>query len=452
VTVNTHDDFTVENHGLVHVGYLKTAASEVQENAIHWLLTGREVPRACSHHLPEVLQVLLACMAWDGAPVCFAGNDWKIYHSQCSDLIVYTMRRLLSGDPQAAYLEEVASDWLRRIQTAEGGYYNFRRDPEYSGLCATRMIACCLAHGLATRTVPPASPAEFERAASGVRRLVSARTVLHRTPSKFASFTWAQKRMALALPWQGTWLTWPHFDSYLGQVNGEGTSERQAKLKHMRVQTRPDGFQVSGTLIRCRGKLLQDFCYASPAGDQTIYIERLCPQAGFRLTSRETGVIGLEYPLGGNSRTLYGRFGQISATGSGGETAVRELAGDWLNVDDIVGYVVRRSAGVENVMRYHDMASGTGRVPHLQEWISVIGDSPPALPPEGQWACVVTFLNQHAAHTAAWSSRLRFSAKGDRATCHIGDETVSVRFPPHPVPAVPSPGSAGGDPWPSPDS
>ena len=31
------------------------------------------------------------------------------------------------------------------------------------------MIACCLAHGLVERPVEPASQAEFERAASGVR-------------------------------------------------------------------------------------------------------------------------------------------------------------------------------------------------------------------------------------------------------------------------------------------
>ena len=227
----------MENHGLVHVGYLKTAASELQENAVHWLLAGREARRACSHHLPEVFQVLLACMAWDGAPVYFGGNDWKIYHSQVSDLVVYTMRSLLAADAQAAHLEEVAWDWLKRIQVSEGGYYNVRRDLEYGGLCATRLIACCLAHGLAERGAEPASQAEFERAASGVRHLVSACAVLHRTPSKFASFTSAQTRMALALPRQGTWMIWPHFDSYLGQINGEGTSQRAAKT---RERSRPD--------------------------------------------------------------------------------------------------------------------------------------------------------------------------------------------------------------------
>ena len=50
-TVNAHDDFTLENHGLVHMGYLKNAVSELQENVLPWLIAGRKVPAACGHHV-----------------------------------------------------------------------------------------------------------------------------------------------------------------------------------------------------------------------------------------------------------------------------------------------------------------------------------------------------------------------------------------------------------------
>ncbi len=76
-TVNAHDDFTVENHRLVHMGYLKNTVSELQENTLPWLIRGRKVPAACLHHAREVFGVLVACMGWDGGPVYFAGTDWK---------------------------------------------------------------------------------------------------------------------------------------------------------------------------------------------------------------------------------------------------------------------------------------------------------------------------------------------------------------------------------------
>ncbi|MBN1419639.1 MAG: hypothetical protein JXP34_12750, partial [Planctomycetes bacterium] len=428
-TVNAHDDYTVENHRLVHVGYLKNAAAELQENAIHWLLAGRPVPRACRHHLPEVFRILVSCMAWDGAPVYFGGNDWKVVHTQATDVILYAMRHLLEGDACAAYLEDVALRRLRLQQRAEGGYYNVRRDPEYGGLCATRLIACCLAHGIVGRIRVPIAPEGFDRMASGVTRFEAGRAVIHRTPEKFASFTWAQKRLALALPRGEDRLTWPHFASYLGIIDGEDSSERRAALEDLEVGVESDGFRASGRLVRAKGKLAQDFLYVSPAGPRTVYVERLRPREGYRLQSRETGIIGLEYPVGGNARTLRGAFGAVTATGCGGEAATRLLRSDWLNIDDRVGYVIARTDGVPNVIRHHDLAGGEGRVPKLQEWLSLVGEDEPALPAGGSWACVVTFLAQPAGETAEWARRVRLVADGSRGTCRIGDETIAVEFP-----------------------
>jgi hypothetical protein len=431
-TVNAHDDFTVENHGLVHVGYLKNSASMLQENALAWLMSGRKTPAACMHHIPEVFDLLMHCMAWDGAPVYFAGNDWKIFHSQCSDIVLFTMPSILLGDRRAAFLERTALEPLMQIQRAEKGYYNVRRDLEYGGLCATRLIACCLAHGTAVSPTEPLAAAEFDRCVSGVRFLKSSKAILHRTPSKFASFTWAQKRMALALPRDGNWVIWPHFASYLGLLDGEDPSEKRARLNDFRTDPRPDGFQVSGKLQRCGGKLNQDFFFASPPGDYTVYVERLRLAEGFRLKSRETGVIGMEYPLGQNHRELHGPWGTLKTTGYGGRSRVRELSGDWLNISDAVGFVICRGDGQKNLIRYHDEAKGEGRVPQLQEWISLVGEADPPTFAKESWACVVTFLNQPSAQTKDWASRIRFVIEGDRATCTIGEEAIGIDFSPKP--------------------
>jgi len=80
-TTNAHPDFTVENHGIVHLGYLKTTLSILLENSLPYLLTGTAVPKACLHHVPDGFAVLVRCMAWDAAPFYFSGNDWKITHT-----------------------------------------------------------------------------------------------------------------------------------------------------------------------------------------------------------------------------------------------------------------------------------------------------------------------------------------------------------------------------------
>jgi len=427
-TVNAHDDLTVENHGLVHVGYLKNAISEVQENALPWLIAGRAVPAACGHHRREVFELLIDCMAWDGGTVYFAGTDWKIYHEHCSEIVLYTMLSLQTADRRAAFLEATALAWLTRQQQAEGGYYNVRRDLEYGGLCATRLIVCCLAHGLIGPPPEPITAADFDGLATGTRHLSAGRTVVHRTAGKFASFTWAQKRMALALPRDGTWVIWPHFASYLGIFDGQDSSHRNARLENIDVDVQPDGFRISGALLRCKGQLIQDFCFASPPGDYTVYIERLQTEKDFRPPSRETGVIGLEYPLGSNHRVLAGPWGTVKTTGYGGQARVHALHGNWLNIDNQVGYVVLRSGGRGNVIRYHDESQGFGRVPQLQEWISLVGEPDAEPPANPRWDCVVTFLNQTAKDTERWATRVQFSVQDRQAQCTIGEETLAVEF------------------------
>ncbi|NQT15462.1 MAG: hypothetical protein HQ582_22080, partial [Planctomycetes bacterium] len=428
-TVNAHPDYTVENHGLVHVGYLKATMAMLMESASHYLLRGQPAPLACRHHVPEGMEILYRCPAWDGSPVFFGGNDWKIYHPQATDVVLYAVVNLLDRDARAAYVEQVAVDWLRKIQRQEQGYFNVRRDLEYGGLCATRLVTCYLAHAVGGEGAAPISEAEFDRRVCGVRHLESGSAILHRTPTKFASFSWGPKRMALALPRDGNWVVWPHFASYLGIVDGQDPSVKNAKLTRFESDVGNDHFTVAGTLKRCGGRLTHDFAFASLTKDVTVYVERLTPVEGFSYSTRETGVIGHEYPLGANTRRLYGRFGEIEVVALGGRAEVHEFDTDWLNLGDRVGYVVRRVPAAKNRMRYHDLSQGVGRVPKLQEWLSLIGNGDTTAQTAGEdWACVVTLLNQPASATAAWAERVQWEVDGQTAECRIGDDVVRVDF------------------------
>lgn len=426
-TVNAHNDFTVENHGIVHVGYLKNSACMIQENAIHWLITDEKPPKACSHHLDEVFEVLCACMNWNGSAIYFAGNDWRLYETQCSDVILYCMQSLLSQDSKAAYLERTALNQMRKIQISEGGYYNGRRDLEYGGLCATRLITCFYAHTSLSSPENASTKAEFDEAMCGVKFLKSAKTMLHRTSSKFASFSWAQKRMGLAVP-SDSLVVWPHSSSYLGIINREGSSNRFAKLTSIHAKHDSDGFEVTGSLLRCKGKLAQDFYFASPAGDYTIYVERLRPMKGFKFTGRQTGVIGLDYPIGKNFITVSSDAGKMQVQGKGGVKTTHQLQSSWLNINDSIGYVVLRPKVKGNVIRINDKTSYHPRRPHLQEWISLIGNSELKNPAKPEWACVITFVNLSAEETKAKQAETHFEVEENSATVKVGNTVYKVKF------------------------
>jgi hypothetical protein len=430
VTTNVHADFTVENHGIVHLGYLKTTLSMLLENALPYLLTGTPVPQACLHHVPEGFAVLVRCMAWDAAPIYFSGNDWKITHTQATDTMSYSLMSLWFQDRQAAYLEQVGLDYLLRIQRQEQGYYNVRRDLESSGHAATRLIAAYVAHAVLGKGAEPLSPAEFDRSISGTCYLSEGRTILHRTPSKFASFTWSQKRMALTFPRDGNWFLWPHFSSGPGLINAQDASSRYAALRGFTYQVTSNSFTVSGVLDRHRGAVQQAFLFTSLPGDATVYIERLRIRKDFTLRSRETGVIGLEYEFGKNEHTLFGQHGVLTTVGVGGDgRRVVELPTDWLNISDRIGYAVRRSPPTRNVVRFHDEPAGSGRIPKLEEWLSLIGDQDPGTTrPDSDWACLVTLVNQDHAQTARQAAKVQFSVSGDTALCQVGDQEIQANL------------------------
>jgi hypothetical protein len=292
-----------------------------------------------------------------------------------------------------------------------------RRDIEFGGLCATRLIACYLAHAALGPGPEPASEAELEAACTGVTHLEYGRAILHRTPSKFASFTWGRKDMALALPEDGNWIVWPHFQSYLGAFDPPAGVDATGRERELLAHPASDGFIAMGRILYHGGTITQDVAFVSPPGDVAIYVERITAPEGYPAESRVGAPIGLEYPLGGNVRLLAGEFGRRRAVGvEEGDARSVLLPSSWLTIDDRVGYVVVRQADRVNVMRHRDEVRGEGRVPKLQEWISLIGDPQGStLGPDPEWACVITLLGERAcaAERIAGSASLR--VRGSRA-------------------------------------
>ena len=356
------------------------------------------------------------------------GNDWKIVHTQANDIVIYAMLNLLRGDRDAAYVEQVAQGVLGQIQRQQGGYYGARRDLEQGGFVASRLITCYLGHAALGAGARPVTPEQFNDHARGLLYLEHGQAILHRTPTKFASFTWGPKRLALAWPADGAWAVWPHFSSYLGRLNGEDSDAKHARLERIRHELLPDSFTVTGTLIRCGGSVRQDFAYVSPPGESTVYIERLRVLRDGGLDQRETGIIGHDYPLGENERVLHSRQGTVRVTAVGGTDQTLEIESNWLNIGDRIGYIVCRQEGRSNLIRYHDLARGQGRVPELQEWLSLVGERTPSSLRDEDWSCVVTFLKQTAAQTRSLVEAVSLAIDDETAVCQMPTAAVRVDF------------------------
>ena len=358
-------------------------------------------------------------------PSTSVGDDWKIVHTQPTDLTIYAVLSTLATDRRAALQEQHGLKSVARLQGAEEGFFNVRRDLEYGGLCASRLAACYLAHAAQDPGAEPLPPNEFDRQMTGVWHLEGGRAILHRTPHKFASFAFGPKWLALTLPNGPDRTIWPHYASYLGLIDNEAPTQKQAEYIRLSPPPHDDGLWVVGRLNRCNGKIQHDFAFISPEANVTIYVERLRYEKGHHPRTRETGIIGHEYDIGSNHRTLFGRFGSLEIQGTGGEETTHELATDWLNVGNRIGYVMKRFPKSQNIIRYHDLAGGSGRVPKLQEWFSLVGNVSKSDARE-QWTCIVTYPNQSAREMATLAEDVQFRVHEDAATVTIPSECGPV--------------------------
>lgn len=419
-TINAHPDFTVENHGRLHIGYLKNTLCMQLENALNYELMGNQIPNAIYHHVPEVFENLKKSMMKDATVVLWGSNDWRIVHSQAIDIISYAAINLLNADSAAAYLEDVAINYMHSLQQQNNGYFNLRRDLEWSGFAATRIINAYLLHAILGAGSTPLSETKYDNLYNNVTYFPYGKTIIHRTSTKFASFSWNHYFLGLSLNKNGLWQNWPRESSYVGLINGSEANEKEVSIESINPELKRDNFNITGKLRRnAKGlSLIQDVSFTSLKKDITVYIERLTKISG-AVTSRETGLVGHEFELLEPERILYTDGGTTVVSKTGDKSI--KMVTNWLNIGGKIGYVVCRN-GSENLMTYHSSIQKGFNC----DYINLVGESSSEW--ASDWACVVTFLNQDQVNTASWADKVVFKVVGNSATCKIGKEEVSVNF------------------------
>ncbi len=267
-TVNAHPDYTVENHSRVHIGYLKTTLCMLLENALNYELMGNPVPAAIFHHMPETFEIMKRSMTKDAAAVFWGSNDWRVIHTQATDIIAYAVISMLRADPAATYLEDVGIDYLLSLQQENKGYYNFRRDLEWSGFAATRLINAWLLHAILGEGSSPLSETEYDSLYNNVTYFPYGKTVIHRTSTKFASFSWNAYSLALSFNVNGSWQNWPRESSYIGLFNGSEAGRKEVSIESIIPELHEGGFTVTAKFQRkAEGfSLAQDISFTSLRG------------------------------------------------------------------------------------------------------------------------------------------------------------------------------------------
>lgn len=332
---NIHDDFTLENHHIVHPDYM-TAWSLSLGCALEFVLTGRKPPEALLHNVAGMYENLKWFCLPDGGFVYASGQDWAVYR-QVDWLYPNLLMAVFGRDPQAWSLLDVSLDVLERMQARSPGGAIYLPEENFFASAQTDKI-CQFARGwLCLHFAEEPRPAPLEL--RGVRRLEEARMMLHRTSSAVHAVSWGSKIMAQCMPVQPDRMISPHDRSGIGHIRVRGADKPlPVALVEVRIVDQADAFSVDlqldhGEAVRAT------LAFRSNSDGSFVVRERLVALEDVTTVEIATGLVGILnnprwiYERGRRTVSL-GRDLQVIASGSG--SLVRgDLASD-VSVDSVL--------------------------------------------------------------------------------------------------------------------
>jgi len=336
---NAHADYTVENHNQVHPDYMSSYYLSIC-NAIAYRLAGEPLPESTVFNADKVYEVLIFLSLPDGNHFYPQGTDWaaRRLDSPLHAAIVnpfkavplgltYELRVLANMEAIAAGEVKLPLDgWIPGIDKGEHGSFGTTWALFFNYLCRRF-------YGLKGQALPDD---RLEAELAGVRVFEPARMAVHRTERTISSFSWFPKKiMALTVPLDRDVLCYPLLHGYVGVVRQKGR-EPYNTIRWHKLRKWENAFAVMEKIDWCWDKVRQNVCFLSLPDGTSVYIEQRFALQDVELDMAQSGRVSIyddiRWPHQEKPRRFFGRGGILEPSG-------KSIEGNWVNVDDRLGYV-----------------------------------------------------------------------------------------------------------------
>ena len=287
---NIHDDFTLENHGIVHPDYMMCFALSA-DVLPDYALTGRRPPEAVLYNAPEIYEKLKWLSLPSGNLAYPNGEDWELF--RCFEWIYpHLLMAVYARDPDAWSLVLQGLETLEKMQArfpsgdplAPGEWFF----PSSHGLMMVALPQAWLALQTADRI--ERSPRER----LGVLRLDSGKILVRRTPKAIHTFSWGNRLMAQCIPNRRDAMVSPHPSSGIGHI-----TQKNAKgplpltIENVEVTSGSDSFHAKVTIEHGKNQIRGELeFHSSPNGDWLMR-EKLVALSDVTTSEIATGMIGV---------------------------------------------------------------------------------------------------------------------------------------------------------------
>lgn len=347
-TENVHPDFTLENHNIFHPSYVQCSSYFLTETAMYYTYAGRPVPQAATHHLMDTWRMFQTILLPSGETAYPQGQDWELHG--LNPINLFAGLATFMKDPMAAEMEKTNVQYMRAWQEFQGGSlaapgssFGFTRH----AIQGAQATYCYLAH----KIFGPAAEGEVDIRPSLVRHYSLVDVVLHRTKSKFVSFSWKNRLLGTLTPIAegheaSPFFTVPVSNAFIGSTELTGASDAKSSVVNRTWKKTASGFETSGVL-NTNGGLLKQTLKVNSIGEQAVVYQDSVEALADVSIARELGVpLGIENDrISGGRRVVYHQGGQTVFDWEKSQQFVG-IPGSWANVDGRLGVVVAAGSGL----------------------------------------------------------------------------------------------------------
>ena len=395
VGANFFPHYALDHHGYLNVGYMVICTSNAA--MLHFDMKAAGLPRPASldHHQGDLWQVLRRFIFDDGR-LARIGGDSRVRYAYCQEYLLPALLYIADRwrDPHALALAErqVALMQVELDASDDGTFYGRRMghmratNPHYfTRLESDR--ACVLAMALNDAPLvdaPPPSDNAFETTVRGGWIEPEHGAMLHRSPTRLASFAWRARGLTQALcqpPHASDLAEWTlnlcPVVQFLGD-DGKHTG-RHRRLLHQHATAFDGGFVTCGAVMEgvdihidegahCTDQAVTHIAFAALPDARTClslhHVVTATDRVGYTATVKGLHLNVPNDLFNGFTRQIHTAAGTRTLSSPPERDESIRLDGRWANIDGKVGVVALY--GGDNLVIVDEGHKGTGS--EAQKW------------------------------------------------------------------------------------
>ncbi len=283
------DDYTCENHGFVHPGYMGCIGITLSCR-LDFRLTGRVAPRAVAWNASGVYENLKWMATPDGGYIYPSGQDWALFRNP-QKAHLHLLAAAFEGDPDGWSLAQQGWDAMERMQARSADGRMFLPSEYRFPSTQHDTIAMLGLQWLYLHIADQIRDRPTRR--FGTLHLKSGGLVLHRTPNSFVTLSYGAKVMAQAAAMRLDRIVSPDQRSLIGGVCIAGEERPpNPKVSAVDVDVKDDRF--TARLSVDHGPSVRANLVFRTDPDGTLHVrEELVAAKDVALTRVATGMIGV---------------------------------------------------------------------------------------------------------------------------------------------------------------